>query len=222
MNVIQLGERKTMTISKRLMGLALIGFLATACSSTTLKGSWVKPDYTSKIENVYIIAIAKDGDFRMLFEEAFKRQLSGQGILVVTSHNNLPKDQEDNRERIIQAMNANGCDSVLLTKLDRKRKDEGTMGPEIKVVQVTPIPLYQDPLYNNWGDYYYQSYGVVNIQPTTPGAVTFTLESVLYDLKTEERIWSAQLEIVEEIDIKKMIEDYVNAVTGNLKGQGLI
>jgi hypothetical protein len=50
---IQLGERKTMTISKRLMGLALIGFLATACSSTTVKGSWVKPDYTGKIECLY-------------------------------------------------------------------------------------------------------------------------------------------------------------------------
>jgi hypothetical protein len=44
----------------------------------------------------------------------------------------------------------------------------------------------------------------------------------LYDLKTEERIWAAQLETVEGIDPIKMIRDYVEAVTRNLKGEGLI
>jgi hypothetical protein len=44
----------------------------------------------------------------------------------------------------------------------------------------------------------------------------------LYDLKTEERIWSAQLETVKERDIKQMIQDYVEAVTRNLKEKGLI
>jgi len=211
-----------MTMFKRLMGLALIGLLATACSSTTMKESWVKPGYSNKVENVYLIGIAKEEDFRRLFEEAFKRQLSNQGVRAVASHNDLPKKQEVNRENIIKAMTANGCDSVLLTKLVKKLKEEGTTGTGLKVVQASPVPLYVAPWYNNWGDYYSQSYSVVNIQPTTPGTVTLALESVLYDLKTEERIWSAQLEIAEEIDIMQMIQDYVDTVTRNLKGKGLI
>ena len=80
-----------MTIFKRLIGLALIGVFANGCSSTTVKESWVKPGYSEKIENVYLIGIAKEEDFRRLFEEAFKRQLSEQGVRAVTSHNNLPK-----------------------------------------------------------------------------------------------------------------------------------
>ena len=211
-----------MTMLKCVLGMTLIGFLATACAGTTVKESWVKPGYSGKIENVYLIGIAKKDEFRMLFEEAFKRQLSEQGVRAVTSHDTLAKDQEDNRKKIIQAMTAHGCDSVLLTKLVSKRKEEGTTGPDIKVVQVTPVPLYQAPWYSTWGDYYYQSYGVVNIQPTTPGDVIFTLESVMYDLKTEERIWTAQLETVEEIDIKKMIDNYVRAVIRNLDEKGLI
>ena len=121
-------------------------------------------------------------------------------------------------------MTANGCDSVLLTKLIRKRKDKGTSGKGIQVVQVAPVaaPVYVDPWYNNWGAYYYQSTGVKDIQPTTPGTTTLVIESVLYDLKTEERIWSAQLDTVKEIDIMKMIQDYVDAVVRNLKQKGLI
>ena len=211
-----------MTIMKRLMGLVLLGFFATACSSTKVKDSWVKPGYSDKIENVYLIGIAKEEDYRRIFEETFKRQLSGQGVQAVASHNDLPRDQGNNRGNIIQAMKANGCDSVLLTKLIRKRREAGTKGQGIQVIKTTPVPLYVDPWYNNWGAYYNQSYSVVNIQPTTPGTTTLVIESVLYDLKTEERIWAAQLETVEEIDPIKMIQDYVEAVTRNLEGKGLI
>jgi hypothetical protein len=211
-----------MSIMNRLMGLALLGLLVTACSSTTVKNSWVKPGYSDKIENVYLIGIAKEEDYRRIFEETFKRRLSGQDVRAVTSHNDLPKDQENSRENIIKAMSANSCDSVLLTKLVRKRTEAGTKGQGINVVKTTPVPLYYDPWYNSWGSYYNQGYSVVNIQPTTPGTTTLIIESVLYDLKTEERIWAAQLETVEEIDPIKMIRDYVEAVTRNLEGKGLI
>jgi hypothetical protein len=218
------GEKATMTFLKRLTLLALVGLLTTACSSSTVKNSWVKPGYADKVENVYLVGIAKEEDFRRLFEEAFKRKLTGQGVRAIPSHKDLAKSQESNRESIIREMEANGCDSVLLTKMIRKRKDKGTSGKGIQVVQVAPVaaPVYVDPWYNSWGSYYYQGTGVKEVQPTTPGTTTLTIESVLYDLKTEERIWSAQLEMVKEIDIMKMIEDHVDAVVRNLKQKGLI
>lgn len=211
-----------MTILQRLMGLVLLGFLAAACSGTTVKNSWVKPDYTGKIENVYLIGIAKEEDYRRIFEEKLKQQLSTHGVQAVPSHYDLPRDQENSKEQIIKAMKANGCDSVLLTKLVRKRTEAGTKGQGIQIVRTTPVPLYYDPWYNNWGAYYDQSYSVINIQPTTPATTTLTIESVLYDLKSEERIWAVQFEAVEEINPIKMIRDYVDAVTRNLEGKDLI
>jgi hypothetical protein len=204
------------------MSLMLLILFASACSSTTVKNSWVKPGYSDKIKNVYLIGIAKEEDYRRIFEETFKRKLSEQGVRAVTSHNDLPRDHESIREDIIKAMAANNCDSVLLTKLARKRTEAGTKEQGIQVVKTTPTPLYYDPWYNSWGSYYNQSYSVVNIQPTTPGTTTLIIESILYDLKTEERIWAAQLETVKGIDPIKMIRDYVEAVTRNLKGKGLI
>ena len=57
---------------------------------------------------------------------------------------------------------------------------------------------------------------------TTTDFVILTIESVLYDLKTEEMIWSAQLETVVEGSIEKMVQDFVNTVSKDLKGKGLI
>ena len=211
-----------MVITKRLLSLALLTIFATACSSTTVKDSWVRPGYSDKVENVYLIGIAKEEDYRRIFEETFKQKLSMQDVHAVASYIDLPQDQENNKENIIKAMTANNCDSVLLTKMVRKRTEAGTKGQGIQVVKTTPVPLFYDPWYNNWGAYYNQSYSVINIQPTTPGTTTLIIESVLFDLKTEEKIWAAQLETVEGIDPIKMIRDYVEAVTRNLKGKGLI
>lgn len=207
---------------KHLLCFAFIGLFASACSSTTVKDSWVKPGHTDKIENVYLIGIAKDESIRMLFENTFSRQLSGQGIKATSSFNDLPKDQEGNREKIVQAMTANGCDSVLLTKLVRKRREIVSTSPGKQMIKVNPVPLYVDPWYNSWGDYYYSSYSVINIAPKINEDVILTIESVLFNLKTEEMIWAAQLETVDEINIKKMLQGYVEEVTRNLKGKGLI
>lgn len=213
-----------MVTLKRLTLLVLAGVLTTACSGTTVKNSWVKPGYSDKIENVYLVGIAKEEDFRRLFEEEFKRKLTDQGVRAIASHNDLAKSQEDNRESIIREMTANNCDSVLLTRMIRKQKDKGTSGKGIEVVQVVPVagPVYIDPWYNSWRSYYYQGTSVKSVQPTTHGTTTLTIESVLYDLKTEERIWSAQLDTVKGVDIIKMIREHVNAVVRNLKQKGLI
>ena len=44
----------------------------------------------------------------------------------------------------------------------------------------------------------------------------------MYDLRTEELIWSAQLETAVEESIDTMMQDYVNQVSKDLKGNGLI
>jgi len=44
----------------------------------------------------------------------------------------------------------------------------------------------------------------------------------MYDLKTEQLIWSAQYETVLEGGLDKMVQDYVKAASKDLKGKGFI
>ena len=110
----------------RTMGLMLVALLVAACSSTTMSGSWSDPAFTKKAKNVYIIGISKDETRRRIFEDTFGRQLSSQGIKTFSSYRDLPSNQENDREAIIQRMTEEGCDSVIITQLIDTRKETVT------------------------------------------------------------------------------------------------
>ena len=219
-----------MTVLMRLMGLVLIGLLVTACSGTQTTGSWSDQSYKRKIKNVYIIGIAKKDLNRMIFEDNFESSLTGEGVKAIASFkDNLPTNQGIDRADIIQRMRNNNCDSILLTRLISQRKKATISGGQ-KTYTFTPGPysgdltfrkLPQSSYYNNWNNYY--SHGRLNsVEPSKADFVILTLESVLYDLQTEELIWSAQLETRLEGNFENMVQKFINEVTRDLKYKGLI
>ena len=209
----------------RTMGLMLVALLVAACSSTTMSGSWSDPAFTKKAKKVYIIGISKDETRRRIFEDTFGRQLSSQGIKTFSSYRDLPSNQETDREAIIQRMTAEGCDSVLITKLIDTRSE--TVTSPGRVSGYSSGPYYGGRrggggYYNNWGSYYGRRTDVVYQPPTSTELVIATIESVLYDLETEEMIWSGQLETVIEGNFEKMVQDFVNTVSKDLTEKGII
>ncbi len=215
-----------MKILMRTFGLMLIGLLAAACSSTTMSGSWSDTSYMGQIKNVFIIGIAKDEVNRRIFEDTFGNQLSSQGVKTVSSYRSFSANEEVDREKIVQAMTDNGCDSVLLTKLIGQRTETVTSPGYASgyTSRYGGRGGYGRGGYGRggWGSYYNRSYDVVYQPATTTEFVIMTVESVLYDLKTEEMIWSAQLETVLEGNIEKMMQDYAKEVTKDLKENNLI
>jgi hypothetical protein len=216
-----------MKILIRLPALLLIGFLFTACSSTSMLGSWSSPDYKGQIENVYIIGISSNENSRRIFEDTFGRQLASQGVKAVSSYKDLPGGLAASKQVIIQMMTKNGCDSVLLTKLISQRKE--TVTTPGSVSGYSSGSYYGDrggygrsSHYRNWGSYYNQRTEIVYHPATTTEFTILTVESVLYDLKTEGLIWSAQLETYVEGDINKMMQDFAGEVTTDLEGKGLL
>lgn len=220
---------RAMIISKHLIGFVLAGLLATACSGSKISGSWFDQEHKGQAKNVYIIGIAKNDHNQMVFENTLANQLGNEGVKVVSSYTDIPVNQKANRNMIIKRMTENDCDSVLLTRLIGQKTTSTVTSRRRGAYRYSPGPYYggrgdyrRPKYYNNWGSYYSSSYGVVRLQPTVTTFVTLTVESVLYDLHTEELIWSARLETDLEKNIEKMIQKYVNEVVKDLKVKGLI
>lgn len=205
----------------RLSLLLLSGFLLTACSTAEIVGSWSNPDYKGKISNVYIIGIAKNDSIRRIFEDTFDRQLATHGVKAFSSYKDLPGDQESNKVIIIERMKKNGCDSVLLTKLIGQRKETVTTPGTVSGYS---SGSYYDGRggYGSWGNYYDRRSDFVYTPATTTEYTVLTIESVLYNLKNKEMIWSAQLETFAEGNINALTQDFVEQVTKDLKSKGLI
>lgn len=202
----------------QLVAMALTGLLIPACSGTTMSGSWSDPGYQGQIKNVYIIGLAEKKNSRRIFEDTFNRQLGQAGINSISSYNDLTDKEEMSQEIIKQRMIENGADSVLLTKLISQRTESVTSAGRI----------YGSDSYRGrgsaggWGRYSSLSYDVAYQPSTTTQFVILTIESVLYDLKSEKMIWSAELETDAEGNIEKLMQGYVNTVITDLKKKGLI
>lgn len=238
-----------MTILKHMLGLLLILVLVSACSSANMRGSWASPDHSGKVENVYLVGITENDLVRRIFEDSFSSHLINHGVNTVSSYKDLPRNEEPNREEIIRTMAENGFDSVLFSNVVSQQRETVT---DLGYVYYGGITGYRQRSYyggrsyygsrlgfyagsggyNGRGGYYdrigfnprgYRSYNSVISQPATSTEFTiFTVDSVLYDLQTGEKLWLAKLEVDDLTNIEKMVQDYVEVVTKDLKAKGFI
>jgi hypothetical protein len=198
-----------------------------ACSGTDIDGSWTNPEFKGKVQRIYLVGIARDEMNRRVFEDSFSNHLFGMGVSTESSYRDIMTSDEVNKDTLAQKMTEKHCDAVLLTKLIGQRKETvTTYGGHSGYV---PGPYYggrgryaRPHYYNSWGSYYGRRHDVFYTPPMKNEYVILTVESVMYDLQTEELIWSAQLETTVEGSIDNMMKDYVEQVSKDLKGKGLI
>jgi hypothetical protein len=200
----------------------MVSNLMTGCSGTKANYSWSSPNYTGKINKVYVVGILKKDLNRMIFENTFESRLTSEGVKAVASYKDLLSSVAPEKEAIIRRMKANDCDSILLTRVlnHQKKAISSGQGSYRKTQGGTGSMRYE-----NWSSFYniYGGRDSLEFKPSTSiDIVTVTLESVLYDLKTEELIWSAELETKFVKDIEKAIRLFVDQVTKDLREKGLI
>lgn len=201
--------------------LILGGILLPGCSSTTLSGSWKNPDYIGQVKKVYIVGVSKQETNRRIFEDEFNRQLSVHGVTGLSSYKEMPDSAKVDEAKIAKSIRDNGADSVLMTNVTGKRTEE-VVNPG-RVTSYNTGPYYGGRSYNrNYGSYYNQS-RTVTYEPATISQFTIVnVEANLFDAKTKELIWSAQLETVVENDIQTLINDFVETVIKDMSSKGLI
>ncbi len=216
-----------MALIFRSLMLMLSGFAMVACSGPELTGSWTSSDFKGPVKKVYIVGIAKSEMNRRVFEDTFSNHLFSVGVSTEASYRDISTIKEANKEILAQKMTEKGCDSVLLTRLIGQRKE--TVVTPGYAYGYSPGPYYgghgryaRPGHYNSWGNYYGHMNNVFYEPPTTTEFVVLTIESVMYDLRTEELIWSAQFEMVLEGGLDKMVQEYVQAAAKDLKEKGFI
>jgi len=206
---------------------AVLLLLASACSSTRVTGSWKDPDYTGTIRKVYIVGIAKQETYRRIFEDEFSRKLLAQGITGIPSYRELTDPQSARKEAIAERVRLSGADSMLLTRVVGKRTEEVVRPGRITTYGPWPYydypyPYLPDPYYRHWGSYYDRSYDTIYEPATVTRLQVVTIEANLYDARSGDLVWAAQLELTESGNLQKMIADFIDTAVQDLRRQGLI
>lgn len=216
-----------MVLILRNSAFIFIGFILAACSGKDMASSWTNSDFKGPIGKVYVVGISKDEMNRRIFEDAFSNQFFREKVSSEASYRDITYSNEINKDALAKNMVERGCDAVVLTRLIGQRTETVTT-PVYDPVYL-PGPYYggtgrynRPRHYGSWGGYYGHPLAFSYVPTKTTERVILTVESVMYDLKTEQLIWSAQYETAVEGSIDDMIDKYVKAVVKDLKGKKII
>jgi len=200
-------------------------FLISSCATTSLMTVWKDDQYQGKVQKVLVIGISKRDTVKRAFESEFVRQLKARGIDAVPSFRVLPSDKKLEKEQIDKKAKELNADAILLTRMV-DQKTVKTYYPGETYVYPRGGPYggrYRGPDYHR---HYYGYYGRGYSYVTTPGyeienQVVY-LETNLYDIKTENLVWSALSETFVEGAGQDVIRSFIGTIIKNMSGHGLV
>ena len=175
--------------------------LVTSCASTKLYSVWRDEGYSGHIKKVFIIGASPKPVIRRIFEREFVNQLKSHGVDAVASNQVIPSDKMLDKETIVSKIKDLDIDTILITRLAEKKT------------------ITRD--FSDWYGYYgYHS----RLHKKVFKEELVSLETNLYEVRTERLIWSASSETVlmEERSIYRNIQSLVKVMVKQLSEEKFI
>ena len=214
---------------RHFLTISCMGFLVVSCSGTKVIDSWTNQSYTGKVDNIYIIGFVNKGWDRIIFENALSARLGEEGVKSRPGYSYSPGYDEIERETILEKIRSSGCDSVLLTRVvDQRTKANFTTKSSSSLYsrkkfnsKETDYSLFPyDSLRIN--SYSSGVRAVPKLSPSGTSFVVLTVESFLYNQKTEKLIWSTRMETDLEGNKQEMMQKLAEETVRSLKADGFI
>lgn len=197
-------------MKKILLGsLTLMLIFMMSCGvGTKVTGSWTKPEHQPQnFKKICVLGIGANSVNRRTFEDVMQTKLLNLGYPVVAALDYLPPNAAIGTitKEIVEEIFTNaGIDAVFTMSL---RHEEDTR-------RYVPGSSAYVPYYYNTGFYnYYGGYGGYYYSPGYyTGSVQIYLEANLFNLKTDELIWSAETKTTDVTNVQKVAEQFSDVI----------
>jgi len=191
-----------MTAMFRSLSLCALAILLCSCAATSLKKTWKAPDCQQPVGKIAVLAIDDRGLVRQGFENRFVAQLTKAGAAAVVTYDLLTLAEiKQDKGAAAERFRASGAEAILILRL----KDISSSYRESRAGNERYVPVLTGVDSMGWYDYY--SVGFMDMS-STYGTLkqTVYLETSLYDLKTEKRLWSGLTETVVRENMDRVAE----------------
>ncbi len=201
---------------------AIVLFAVASCSpSTKILGSWTSPSTPSDgYESIFVTAITENIVNRSTIETDLDKILNSQNVEAQSSFEVIPpgyKASEDDKERLLAEIKAAGAEAVLTVAL---------LDQTSETRYVPGTTMYSPMGYGGYYGRFYGYYSYYNPVMYDPGYYTtdknYYLEINLYDINTEELVWSAQSETTNPSSIESFSAAFSELVVGQMLKDGVI
>lgn len=183
--------------------------LLSACASYTLTNVWRAPEVTASVRKVLVLGVSGSDVNRRIFEDGFAQALQAAGTTAQAAYPLLPDRGQIPDDKIKAALAKNGAEAVLITRL-------------LKVDQQVSVTPSGPPMV--YGRGFYGWYGAAwSAMPASVDTYNvLTIETTLWDVRTEKAIWTGTTESLEATDIAKATQAYAKVLIERMKKDGVI
>jgi len=195
----------------------LLGGL-TGCPALQMKQVWEDEAYRGgRPQKVLVMCHMTVPTMKRAFENEFVKRLKAGGVEAVESFRVVPEavpDEGPEREAMVAKIREQGFDALMLTRAMKGRTE---------VREIPGMTIVSGFGYSPYG--YGGGVGVAATiggpsQPTTQGYSHeqdyLTIETLLFDLRSEKRLWASQSELRVSGSPEKHIKPYVSMVIEKL------
>ena len=206
-----------------LLSFSAVFISCTGSALTDISGSWKNPDYKGKkFQNILVVAVSNDIVKRSTMENALSKSFKDSKVKATSSSNVLTPDMlalnssgkldTAKREAIKSKIESMGFDGVVVVSLlDVKDKQKYVPGSTYYM----PNHYYLSPGYGFYG-YWYPSYEVVQSQGYYVNEKEVFLETALFDVKTEQLLWSGETGTANPSSLKSLASSYSYAIVNRM------
>jgi len=187
-----------------------------ACANTKISQSWVEPDNKRSYDDLLVVGIGESEQNRRAYESHFVESLREAGAEAEASYKLIKSSEKFDRDTIVKAIEGSEITGVIVTHM--VAVDEET----IYRPSMDYMPMYGGGYYGGLYSYYPH----VNSYVTRPGYYTthetYTLETNLYDVESEELVWSARSRTFSPESVQEVIVDLTKLLIKDLEEKDLL
>jgi hypothetical protein len=186
-----------------------------SCASSKVTSTWTDPKYRgSQYSSLLVIGAAEKENIRRSFEKKFVEKLEAAGVKAVGSSSVMSKDEKIDKETILAVVEKTGADGVLLTHLVSV-KDKEVPSPSVSYQPAADYPYGLTPeIFSATGSGSDSQYYSTRVK--------VRLETNLYDVKTEQKVWSARSTTLNPKSTTALIDSVIDVLVKDLKQNRLI
>jgi hypothetical protein len=201
-------------------GMSLLMMIAavqlSGCASTSVTAVWRDEAYSGRPHKALVLLVTGRPIIMRVFEDEFAQQLKARGVDAIPGYTLLPVDRKLEKEEIQAAVEKIQADTLFITRLVDKQSYDTYYPGSVYVTHAGP----RGP---GWGGYYDR--GLTTYQ-ATPGYTVqqdvLHVETQLYNVNTEQLIWSVMTETLTGSALESEVKDFVTVIMKSLTEKGLV
>jgi hypothetical protein len=189
---------------KALLSAATV-LLVTSCASVSVTNQWKDPSWSGPpATNVLVIGVSRSDTTRRLFEDTFVRDLTAAGVRASASYASIPPG-DGGSAKLGDVVKSTGSDAVLVTRVQRVEDR----------INVTPTGPGYGGFYGWYG-------GAWASTPEVTQTTLVTLETSVWDPRTEKLVWTVTTRGVLSSDIPRTTQQLSATLIPKMKADGII